>query len=129
LCVKGTGKPWNPEVQKHADASLARFRAEWDRYLRGDLPVKDDVDVTATDIATKHLILFGDPGSNSLIEQALDGLPLTWSRQRVSLGGREYGAADHVPVMIYPSPLNQGRYVVLNAGHKFPTAAFETTNA
>ena len=51
----------------YADASLARFQAEWDRYLRAELPVKNDSDVTDEDIATKHLILFGDPGSNTLI--------------------------------------------------------------
>ena len=46
LCVRGTGKPWNPAVQAWADASLKRFAYEWHRYFRGELPVKDDTDVT-----------------------------------------------------------------------------------
>ncbi|HZT83205.1 MAG TPA: hypothetical protein VFA26_23450, partial [Gemmataceae bacterium] len=51
LCVRGTGRPWNPELDKYAHANLERFRAEWDRYFRGELVIKDDVDVTAADIA------------------------------------------------------------------------------
>ena len=87
LCVRGTGKPWNPEVGAWADASLRRFAYEWARYMRGDLPVKNDTEVTADDVPTKHLILFGDPGSNSWIAKALPKLPVTWTRDEVTLGG------------------------------------------
>ena len=38
-------------------------------------------------------------------------------------------AAEHVPVLIYPNPLNPGRYVVLNSGHTFHAADFQGTNA
>ncbi|HZT80871.1 MAG TPA: hypothetical protein VFA26_11635, partial [Gemmataceae bacterium] len=72
---------------------------------------------------------FGDPGSNTLIAQVLDGLPLTWTKDRLALGGREFSAAEHVPVMIYPSPLAANRYVVLNSGHTFHADAFQGTNA
>jgi hypothetical protein len=34
-----------------------------------------------------------------------------------------------VPVLIYPSPLNPGRYVVLNSGHTFHAEDFRKTNA
>ena len=67
LCVRGTGKPWHEAVQRHADDSLQRFRQEWSKYWRGDLPIKDDSDVTYEDIAERHLILFGDPSSNTLL--------------------------------------------------------------
>ena len=46
LCVRGTGTAWNPAVQAWADASLKRFAYEWNRYFRGELPVKDDTAVT-----------------------------------------------------------------------------------
>jgi hypothetical protein len=71
LCVRGTGKPWNAEVNAWAAASLKRFEYEWARYMRGDLPVKNDTEVTEADVRDKHLILFGDPGSNSWIAKAL----------------------------------------------------------
>jgi predicted esterase len=129
LCVHGTGKPWNEAVQHHADAELKRFQEEWSKYLRGELPVKDDADVTPEDLVTKNLILFGDPGSNSLIAQALPGLPLRWSRSEVTLAGRTVPSADHVPVLIYPSPLHVEHYVVLNSGHTFHAEDFQKTNA
>jgi predicted esterase len=129
LCVRGTGKPWHEATAKYAEENLKRFRDEWAKYLRGDLPIKDDVEVTPEDVAGKHLILFGDPSSNSLMEQVLSSLPLKWSKEQITLAGKSVSAADHVPVLIYPSPLNARRYVVLNSGHTFHAAEFQGTNA
>ncbi len=129
LCVKGTGRPWHEATDKYARDNLERFEREWAKYLRGKLPVKDDIDVTSEDIAGKHLILFGDPASNSLIAAVLDGLPLKWTRETITLAGKDYDAAEHVPALIYPSPLNARRYVVLNSGHTFHAADFLGTNA
>src|SRR5262249_6221319 len=129
LCVRGTGKPWHEATQKYADGNLQRFRAEWDKFFRGELTVKDDLDVTAEDIATKNLVLFGDPSSNALIAQVLDGLPLKWTKEQVTLAGASTSAAEHVPVLIYPSPLTPDHYVVLNSGHTFHAAEFQGTNA
>src|SRR5262249_19539765 len=64
LCVRGTGKPWNPLVQQWADARLSRFADDWRRFLRGEVRIKDDTEVTDQDIEDNHLVLFGDPGSN-----------------------------------------------------------------
>jgi dienelactone hydrolase len=130
LCVRGTtDKPWHEATGKYADGNLERFHHEWAKYFRGTLPVKDDVDVTNEDIASKHLILFGDPASNALIAQVLDGLPFQWTREMIEFAGAKAGAADHVPVLIHPNPLNAARYVVLNSGHTFHAAEFEGTNA
>jgi predicted esterase len=129
LCVRGTGRPWHEGTGQYADADLERFRREWSRYLRGDLPIKDDVDVTPEDIATKNLVLFGDPSSNALLAQVLPGLPLTWTREKIALDGQTFAAGEHVPAMIYPSPLTTNRYVVLNSGHTFHAADFRGTNA
>jgi hypothetical protein len=129
LCVKGTGEAWNADVQKYADEELARFQAEWSKYLRGDLPVKEDTEVTPDDLSRHHLILFGDPGSNTLIAHALPGLPLKWTKKEVTWAGKGYDAPDHVPALIYPSPLALDRYVVLNSGHTFKARDFRGTNA
>ncbi len=119
LCVRGTGKAWNPAVQAWAEANLKRFAYEWHRYFRGDLPVKDDTAVTADDVRRCNLVLFGDPGSNSLIDRVLPNLPIRWSRKELELGMERYPAADHAPALIQPNPLAEGRYVVLNSGHTF----------
>ena len=129
LCVQGTGKPWHDTTQQYAAAELQRFSDDWSKFLRGNLPVKRDDQVTPEDIATKHLILFGDPASNSLIAQVLPGLPFGWTKDRITWDDRNYDAAEHVPVLIYPSPLNAERYVVLNSGHTFRAVDFEGTNA
>ena len=129
LCVRGTGTPWHAGTEEYAKANLERFRKEWSKYFRGKLPIKDDVEVEAQDIATHHLILFGDPSSNSLIAQVLEGLPLNWTKEKIVFDGKEYSSADHVPAMIYPSPLSTMYYVVLNSGHTFHAADFEGTNA
>jgi pimeloyl-ACP methyl ester carboxylesterase len=129
LCVVGTERPWHEATQKYAAANLQRFRDEWSKYWRGELPVKDDVDVNNDDIATKHLILFGDPASNSLLAHVVDGLPLRWTKERLTVAGKTYASADHVPVLIYPSPLNAARYVVLNSGHTFHANDYRGTNA
>jgi dienelactone hydrolase len=129
LCVRGTGKPWNAAVQAQADAALKQFQETWDKHMRGLLLVKDDTAVTGEDIETRSLILFGDPGSNSVLAQALDGLPLQWTEKTVRLGNLSGAAANHLPVLIHPSPLNFNRYIVLNSGHTFGAADFRDTNA
>ena len=129
LCVQGTGEPWNATIEEHARANLNRFQEEWRKYLRGELPIKGDSEVTSYDLANRNLILFGDPSSNSLIAEALPGLPLKWTRDKVIFDGKEYDAADHVPVLIFPSPFNPDRYVVLNSGHTFRAKDFQGTNA
>jgi hypothetical protein len=130
LCVRGTGKPWSPAVQAWSDANLRRFEYEWNRYMRGDLPVKDDTAVTGEDLRTKHLILFGDPGSNRWIAQALPKLPVRWSRKELKVGAARYAVTDHAPALICASPLPgaAGHYLVLNSGHTFHEPEFSTLN-
>lgn len=130
LCVRGTGRAWNDAAHGYADASLRRFAGEWRRYFRGELPVKDDVAVTEADLRTHNLILFGDPGSNLWIERVLPHLPLTWTRETLRWGGKNYASANHVPALIVPNPLPGAgdRYVVLNSGHTFREAELAKLN-
>jgi pimeloyl-ACP methyl ester carboxylesterase len=128
LCVRGSDTAWNPAVQAWSEASLKRFAYEWQRYFRGELPVKDDSTVTEDDARRCNLILFGDPGSNRWISRILPQLPVRWTRDRLEIGGQEYAAADHAPVLIQPNPLAPGRYVVLNSGHTFHEKELATLN-
>jgi dienelactone hydrolase len=123
LCVRPTGKPWNPAVGAWAEANLNRFADEWRRHYRGDLPVKNDTDVTADDVRRCNLILFGDPGSNRWIANVLPKLPpsIRWTRDEVTIGETRYSATSHGLEMIYPNPLPGGEphYVVFNSGHTY----------
>ncbi len=128
LCVRGTGSAWNPAVNSWAEANLKRFAYEWSRYFRGELPVKDDTAVTPDDVRRCNLILFGDPGSNLWIRRVLPRLPIRWTREECAIGAMRVGAADHAAVLIQPSPLAAGRYVVLNSGHTFHEQELSTLN-
>jgi hypothetical protein len=119
LCVRGTGRPWNPAVQAWSDASLKRFAYEWNRYFRAELPVKDDTAVTEEDARRCNLILFGDPGSNTWIAKMLPRLPIHWTSDDIQFGKEHYRAIEHAPVFLCPNPLSQDRYVVVNSGHTF----------
>ena len=98
--------------------------------FRSDLPVKNDTNVTEADVRTKHLILFGDPGSNAWIAKALPKLPLTWTRDTVKLGDATHAAKDHAPVLINASPFDGAgdHYVVINSGHTFHEKEFAAFN-
>jgi hypothetical protein len=100
------------------------------RYMRGDLPVKDDTEITEADVRTKNLVLFGDPGCNLWIRKALSKLPLVWSRDEVRLGGERRSAKDHAPALICASPLAGAgdHYLVLNSGHTFHEQEFAAFN-
>jgi dienelactone hydrolase len=128
LCVRGTGTPSNPKIQAWADARLKAFADEWAKSLRGDLPIKDDTEVTAQDIEEKSLILFGDPGSNRLIAEVLPRLPFSWTAKEVAIRGT-FPASNHAPVLVNANPLNKLRYVVINSGHTFGPKDFAGTNA
>ncbi|MCZ2344149.1 MAG: hypothetical protein LC104_20495 [Bacteroidales bacterium] len=111
----------SPTTDASIAASLSRFGKEWDKWMRGTLPMGDKL--------TGNLVLFGDPRSNPLIAKVLPKLPITWTQDKLIVNGITYDARTHVPVLIYPNPLNPKRYVVLNSGHTFHDADFRGTNA
>ncbi len=129
VCVAGTGKPWHAATQKFADAKLKAFEYDWAKHWRGELPVTNEYGITPNEIKNKHLILFGDPGSNFLLANLLPKLPLKWTKDEIEFGGKKYKASEHVPVMIFPNPDNPSKYVVLNTGHTIPSEDYTKTNA
>jgi hypothetical protein len=93
---------------------------QWRRQFRGEPRLKDDLVITDADIAENNLILWGDPSSNRLLAKIVRKLPIRWTAQGIEVGDKTFDAATHVPVLIYPNPLNPARYVVLNSGFTFP---------
>ena len=129
LCVRPTGKPNHPAAHKRALAVADLFGKEYPRWLRADVPFKDDAEVTENDIAVRNLVLFGDPGGNSVLAKVAGKLPIRWTAREIVVGDRRYPAENHLLAMIYPNPLNPERYVVINSGHTFHEAEFRGTNA
>jgi dienelactone hydrolase len=119
LFVRPTGQARHAEVGAWTTREFERAIVEWRRVFRGDVRVKDDRAVTAEDIATCHLVLWGDPAANSMLAKVLKQLPLRWTDKTLQLGSHTLSAAQHVPILIYPNPLNPSRYLVLNSGFTF----------
>lgn len=105
----GESSPW-------VKAEQERAIREWRRQWRGEARVKRDSEISDADIAGSNLVLWGDPSSNQLLSKLADRLPVRWSGDSITLGTRRFPASTHVPVLIYPNPLNPKRYIVLNSG-------------
>ena len=100
-------------------SELERAIPQWRAVFRGDARVVDDTAVTPEMVANANLILWGDPSSNKVLARIVGQLPVKWSAETLQAGTKNYPAANHVPVLIYPNPLNPNRYVVLNSGFTF----------
>jgi pimeloyl-ACP methyl ester carboxylesterase len=119
LMVRPTGKPLSEHVGKWTAEEMRHATKHWRRQFRGEARVKDDSQVDAADITAHNLVLWGDPSSNAILARIADKLPVKWGKDQVRLGVESFPAGHHVPVLIYPNPLNPRRYVVLNSGFTF----------
>lgn len=119
VMVSPTGKPLNDAVGKWAEKEMAHAVKHWRQQYRGDAPVKKDTEIADADIKASNLVLWGDPSSNAVLAKIADKLPVKWTDKGVVVGDKIYEAGTHVPVLIYPNPLNPQKYVVLNSGFTF----------
>jgi pimeloyl-ACP methyl ester carboxylesterase len=119
LMVKPTGKPLNAKVGSWVEGEMAHALKHWRQQFRGAARVKSDEDVTDADIDAHNLVLWGDPQSNKVLAKIADKMPIRWDGQSVVVGSHSHEATHHVPVLVYPNPLNPKRYVVLNSGFTF----------
>jgi hypothetical protein len=116
--VSPTGTPVVPSVAGWIATEEKHAITEWRRQFRGEAQVREDKDVTDADIAASNLVLWGDPGSNKILARIAPRLPVQWDAQGVAFHGNRY-PDTHVPLLIYPNPLNPRKYVVLNSGFTF----------
>lgn len=124
IVVLPSGKSEHEAIQNWAAAEAEHTIKEWRRQFRGDAVVKRDTEITPEDIASSHLILFGDPASNSIMNSIVDKLPIAWNAKDVVVGEKKFDAAHHAPALIYPNPANPQRYIVLNSGFTYREFAY-----
>src|SRR5262249_30231316 len=74
---------------------------------------KADRDVSPADLADKHLVLFGTPRQNALVERIAGQLPVRFLDDGVEIAGKRFQGADVGLQLVYPNPLNPQRYVLL----------------
>ncbi|MHB8520181.1 MAG: prolyl oligopeptidase family serine peptidase [Limisphaerales bacterium] len=119
VMVSPTGKPSNEKVGAWVAAEEAHAIDHWRRQFRGNARVVNDDALSEADLATSNLVLWGDPASNKVLARIADKLPIHWDAAGVRVGNRIYSADHHVPLLIWPNPLNPKHYVVLNSGFTF----------
>jgi hypothetical protein len=119
LMVRPSGQPLNEKVGKWAEAEMRHAIEHWRRQFRGEPRVKADSEITESDIAAHNLILWGDTSSNALTAKIAGKLPLSWDKGAVRVGRETFASGHHALMLIYPNPLNNKRYVVLNSGFTF----------
>ena len=117
--ITPTGSPINEAAGRWVTSELAHATREWQKQFRGEAPQKKDTEVKDEDIAKSNLILWGDPSSNAVLKKIADKLPVKWTAEGIEVGAKKFAAGEHVPILIYPNPLNAGRYVVLNSSFTY----------
>lgn len=97
----GPSTPW-------VEAEMTRAIREWRKQFRGEARVKMDHEITAQDIQSSNLILWGTPQSNSIYKRVAGKMPMAWPKEE-----------NRALIMVAPNPLNKNRYVVVNSGFTF----------
>jgi dienelactone hydrolase len=130
LVVLPSVAPKHPRVAQWVDFEAKHLLERWQAAFRGELKVVQADAVEAKDLVGTSVVLWGDPGSNSWIARFLEekNLPLKWDEKTLKLGKHELNAATLVPALIYPSPFDPARYVVINSGPTF-REAHDRTNS
>lgn len=127
--VKPGARCWSTELEAWVKNEMSLAELDWRTQMRGEVPVIQDSEITEEMIQNKHLILWGDPASNAVLNKIYKKLPLKWDSSGFALidldhpdEGSTYPVTQAVPVMIFPNPLNPEKYVVLNSGFSFAAA-------
>lgn len=105
-------------------AVTARLRTTAERGARGwplwlwnhSQRVVADTEVTDAMMRRSHLVLYGTPGSNSVLERIADQLPIRVTSAGVTVGSTLHPGADVGTRFIHPNPLSPERYVIVQAG-------------
>lgn len=117
LFVVGTGLDSNGQVANAAKQVAESLARDWMSRANGIVHIKNDVDITAEDITSHNLILFGNTRTNSLIDRVNGELPVQLSPDGVQVGSQYLRGTDLGIVMAAPNPLNRHKYVVIVGGN------------
>lgn len=99
---------------------ICRRRAEaavsfWKQWQRQPPRIFKDSEISEQDAAHYSLLLIGGPEANLVARRMAGKLPIEIAANEIKIGGRAFAANDARVQMIFPSPLNGQRYVVVVA--------------
>ncbi len=127
ICVRPGDAP--SEVHRFAASQLERFVAEFPKWMRGDVRVKEESRLTVADQREANVVAFGTPSTSKFVASAVAASPIRWTGEWIVAGRQRFAASTHMLSMIYPNPAAPNRYIVLNSGHTFHEVDFRGTNA
>lgn len=125
--VYGTGDPGQTERLKRAAEKGSKGWPLW--LWRVSHPVLADTEVTPDVMLDNHLVLYGTPGANRILEQIKGQLPIKLEADAIVLGEQRFSGQGLGTRFIYPNPLSPRRYVIVQwgltvgavaAGHNLP---------
>jgi poly(3-hydroxybutyrate) depolymerase len=116
--VIGT-KSKNPAMAGGIAQKGAALADVWERWQHVKPRIFLDTQVTPDIERSYSLLLLGGPDANQVSARLGSKLPLKVSANSVSIDGRKFAVTDAVAQMLYPSPRNAERYLLLVA----PTSA------
>ncbi len=125
--VYGTGAP---DLEERLKRAAEKGSNGWPLWLwRVSQPVLADTEVTPEIMRDNHLVLYGTPGSNRILERIRVRLPIALGPDAITLGEERFTGNGLGTRFIYPNPLFPDRYVIVQwgltaaavmAGHNLP---------
>jgi len=104
-------------LEAQAWQQAAHLSMEWtDRLVYKNPRTVQAGKLNAEMIASRNLICFGTPRTNSFLRTIQDALPVTWSDSGLLVEGQPARKDLAALIMIYPNPVNPARYVVVCSG-------------
>jgi predicted esterase len=119
MAVYGTIHP-DPLVNQANQDEANLFKSIWMNDMAGNLVVKADTAVTAQDIATRNLILFGTEESNLVIYNMYHDAsraftpPVSVREDEIYVGDEGFTGPQYGVFFCYPNPLAPDRMVVVS---------------
>ena len=100
----------NHEIAERLQRAVAR------RFSNHFVPIKPDVDVTEADLKSHHLLIVGEPTTNSLLGRAAAKSPVRFGRQSFSVRKETFANPESAVIAASENPWNDRYSVVIFAG-------------
>ena len=112
--VYGTANPEHTDDLRDAATRGARGWPLWSWDLEQE--VLADTELTEEIMRSAHVVLYGSPGDNAVLERIAGALPIRVESDAVVVGEERYEGRDVGVRFVYPNPLAPQRYVIVQAG-------------
>lgn len=107
----------NPEHTAELKKQAEKGARGWPLWLwTVEQEIVKDSEVTPELSREAHLVLYGTPGDNAVLDRVMAQLPIRIEAGAVSVGAKRYTTPGVGTRFIYPNPEAPDRYVIVQAG-------------